>query len=871
MRIFGFIAVAVAAVELLLCFSGPMAFFRKPDLLVFPPFASQLTDEEVIELTEFVEQQIALTKSYSIITYSSLEEYHIRTDPGFEKSSLRPANYVQARSFAEEHEIERFAIGAVYAWDEAVHLSVSVWDTADGSSLRGGSYTSDSLGDMLEGIGKNGERLDFREELSVSVKGVSFTDYLILALFCFELAVGVLAILGRRPGVLVEIVCASGLILFLFAYIYALSANLDYVQRYIASRGQLRLAQSTSIEQLHAVLRYGPLLLLNSLYYVWQRLRSRRGRHLQHGNSWVHRYITRWSLAWVVIAAGLFSFSFPSAISLEGIGWLAWFALVPLLLVLMTVKPAMGIFYGVAFGTLQALILNYWHGTYDYVTLHMITIGFVVEYALLMIPLVLLIRASGKWGFLVVPLAWAFFDYLRSSGVLGYPWGLIGTTQYRFLPLIQIASVTGVWGINFIVLLCNASLAWALAASALGWKWPTIRSGSLGVPVPSDVSSSGWQRVWKRIAASARRSGMPRSLLPLAVFGGLFATCLVAGTVILAGVRSRLYGSEDVPTATVVLLQQNTDPRKREYQENNERLMAITDDALASLSHPPDLVAWPEGGFKLDIRHWSAPERKNTYWGRVVQTFIEYQRNLGTWLVTGTQDHETVVTEDGETIRRDFNSSVLLSSDGQLAGFYHKMHLVPFSEYFPFDKEKFAALYSFFETYDISDWDLGSSRVVYQHERMRFFTPVCFEDVFSDHVRRFVLQDVDLILNMSNDYWSLSPVEGRQHGIFSLFRAVENQRPVLRTTSSGYTVYIDATGQIQPGSPEPYTEGYVIARVPLPERRLTLYTRWGDWFPWMCCAVLLVFVIAKIVWVFAGSRQTIGGPLTVGSSPTIMR
>ena len=335
--------------------------------------------------------------------------------------------------------------------------------------------------------------------------------------------------------------------------------------------------------------------------------------------------------------------------------------------------------------------------------------------------------------------------------------------------------------------------------------------------------------------------------------------------------RSRLYGSEDIPTATVVLLQQNTDPRKREYQENNERLMAITDDALASLSHPPDLVAWPEGGFKLDIRHWSAPERKNTYWGRVVQTFIEYQRNLGTWLVTGTQDHETVVTEDGENIRRDFNSSVLLSSDGQLAGFYHKMHLVPFSEYFPFDKEKFAALYSFFETYDISDWDLGSSRVVYQHERMRFFTPVCFEDVFSDHVRRFVLQDVDLILNMSNDYWSLSPVEGRQHGIFSLFRAVENQRPVLRTTSSGYTVYIDATGQIQPGSPEPYTEGYVIARVPLPERRLTLYTRWGDWFPWMCCAVLLVFVIAKTVWVFAGSRQTIGGPLTVGSSPTIMR
>jgi apolipoprotein N-acyltransferase len=124
---------------------------------------------------------------------------------------------------------------------------------------------------------------------------------------------------------------------------------------------------------------------------------------------------------------------------------------------------------------------------------------------------------------------------------------------------------------------------------------------------------------------------------------------------------------------------------------------------------------------------------------------------------------------------------------------------------------------------------------------MRIATPICFEDVFSDHVRRFVVQDVDVILNMSNDYWSLSPVEGRQHGILSLFRAVENQRPVLRSTSSGYTVYIDAAGRIQPGALEHYTEGYVIARVPLPEKRFTLYTRWGDWFPIACLFSIAAF------------------------------
>ena len=133
---------------------------------------------------------------------------------------------------------------------------------------------------------------------------------------------------------------------------------------------------------------------------------------------------------------------------------------------------------------------------------------------------------------------------------------------------------------------------------------------------------------------------------------------------------------------------------------------------------------------------------------------------------------------------------------------------------------------------------------------MRIITPICFEDVFSDHVRRFVLGDADVILNISNDYWSLSPVEGTQHGLLALFRAVENQRPVLRSTSSGYTVYIDAAGRIQTGSPEPYTAGHAIAHVPLPERRLTLYTRWGDWFPLVCGAALLFYLLdLGVAWV----------------------
>jgi apolipoprotein N-acyltransferase len=311
-----------------------------------------------------------------------------------------------------------------------------------------------------------------------------------------------------------------------------------------------------------------------------------------------------------------------------------------------------------------------------------------------------------------------------------------------------------------------------------------------------------------------------------------------------------------VDSATVVLLQHNTDPRKREYKENFEKLMELTDRALHGLEATPDLVAWPEGGFKLDIRWWSTPEREKSYWGRVVRELLDYQRGLGTWLLTGTQDHKMVLNPEGDRIRHNFNATVLLDREGRITGFYHKIKLVPFSEYFPLDKEKYSGLYETFQKFDISNWGIGTERHVFQHKKMRIATPICFEDVFSDHVRRFVVRDVDVILNMSNDYWSLSPVEGRQHGILSLFRAVENQRPVLRSTSSGYTVYIDATGKIQPGALEHYSEGYVIARVPLPENRFTLYTRWGDWFPVGCLISIAAFTAwASVLWIVKRMRR----------------
>jgi len=838
LHLFGIISVIVVIIELILCFTGPIAFIPKPSLVLFPVISSTLTDDENAAVTDLIEREMAFMKSYAIVSHDFIEEYYVRTDPDFDRTKLKPNNYTDAREIASELDMERFVTASVYSNYYSCNLSINIRDVRTGDRVSYYSFTSDNFENLLKGLGKNGEVLDIQGELKNETKGVTFTDYLILSLFILQFIIGFLGILNKEPGVLTEIAWISALILFLFAFIHAQSANMDYMQRFIATKGMMHLAKSTALEELYTLLRYGPVLLINGIYYVYRSIVKSKVVNIETEH-WVYKWIANWSLPWVIISAALFALSFPSILSLDGFGFLAWFSLVPLFLILLTKSPGMGIFYGTAFGVLQALMINYWHGTYRYITLHLITIAFFVQFLVFMSILILLIKSSGKWGFLVASGAWLVFEYIRSVGILAYPWGIIGSTQYQFLPLIQIASFTGIWGISFIILLCNASLAWALAGSSFGWSWTGSNNKNL------KKFSSGLIKIIPSNLLSKVNNFS--GFMPFGIFLAVFILALFYGTTILGNMEAKLYDDPEIPSATVVLVQQNTDPRKHDYEENIKKLMDLTDEAMLSLPDKPDLVAWPEGGTELDLRYWTKPEREKSRWGKVIGAFVEYQKSMGTWLLTGTQDHEMITLETGKLKRINYNSSVLIDPQGNIKDFFHKMRLVPFSERFPLDKVKFAELYELFQNFNISNWGVGEKRVVFQHEKLRFATPICFEDVFSDHVRRFVLQDVDIILNISNDYWSLSPVEGRQHGILALFRAVENQRPLLRSTSSGYTVYIDATGRIHPGSPEPYKEGYTIAKVPLPEKKLTFYTKWGDWFPAFCRLVTIFAVLSMII------------------------
>jgi apolipoprotein N-acyltransferase len=158
--------------------------------------------------------------------------------------------------------------------------------------------------------------------------------------------------------------------------------------------------------------------------------------------------------------------------------------------------------------------------------------------------------------------------------------------------------------------------------------------------------------------------------------------------------------------------------------------------------------------------------------------------------------------------------------------------------------------YLLLQQFDVHLWEPGRERVVFRHPRFTFATPICFEDAFPDDIRRFIQAGAGLIMNISNDYWSLTEVEAKQHFINSLFRAVENRRPLLRATASGLTCSVDPQGRLLAALPY-YTEGYLLADVAIdPSPRTTFYTRHGDWFPRAAGALVLALILFSATAIF---------------------
>ena len=620
---------------------------------------------------------------------------------------------------------------------------------------------------------------------------MSTAEYLYACLLLVHVLTAAAILVFKKPSFLLlrapELLFALAGILFLFSYIYATNAYMDYVQRFMATHGNLRLAPDSSKERLTAYLRYLPLLVVDAAATWYFRSRGRRGAFTAAGSLTL---VETWALPCSIASGVLYALAAPSFIRTGGMPILAWVCLVPLLVVLENVSLPQGIFYGTLAGVIQTMISNFWLGTFNLLTLQFVTALLLLEYVPFMAASLVAFHKSRGAGYLVFPAAWIVFDWLRSQGFLGYPWGMLGSTQYSVIPLIQIAAVTGVWGVTFVVTLANSVLAWYISGRVKGVKRGWAPATALAAVLAASFTW-GAVRIWTPTGAGSR--------------GG--AAAGAPGTVRIA------------------LVQQDTDPRKDDYRDDFKILQRLTGEALSS---NPDLVVWSETAFVPNIRRWSKEDPAKYDLAALVRDFLAYQRGIGHWLLTGNDDYEFVL-RGGVQERLDYNGAVLFSPAGERVETYHKMHLVPFTEYFPF-KKQLPWLYNFLLSFDAYLWEPGHRRVVFHHPLFTFSTPICFEDSFPNDVRLFVKAGAQVILNLSNDYWSQTDTEAMQHAANAVFRAVENGRPLARAAASGLTCVVDTRGRITARSPL-YEQSFLVADIPLPAPGFTIYTMFGDWFP----------------------------------------
>jgi apolipoprotein N-acyltransferase len=462
-------------------------------------------------------------------------------------------------------------------------------------------------------------------------------------------------------------------------------------------------------------------------------------------------------------------------------------------------------------------LFNYWLSVFHPLAGLIVGIIYLFYFAVLFPLLKLALILFPRRGFILQWCIWVAYEYLRTQGFLGYSYGITGYSQWTVLPLIQIADIFGVWGVSALAVFPSAYIAAALD----GW-----------FPPPG------------RIRTFAVRERFPLGLWVLAL-----AAALVYGF-------AAPLDYSGTASARIALIQHNTDPWRggmEDYRNNYRILKRLSLEALER-EPKPDLVVWSETAFVPRI-YWHTTYRDDPESYVLVKELLDFLREQEVPFVIGNDDARRVVDATGNWERVDYNA-VMLFERGEITGLYRKLHLVPFTEHFPYQKQ-LPWVYEALRNADTHFWETGDEATVFTAGGLRFSSPICFEDTFGYLSRDFVRNGAELIVNLSNDAWSGSLPAQMQHLGMAVFRAVENRRAMVRSTASGQTCGVDPNGRIL-AMAEPFAETWLTVEVPVVQAE-TLYTRYGDlWgrlFALAAGIVLLIGIFRRIIEASKGRNQ----------------
>ncbi|HYR29141.1 MAG TPA: apolipoprotein N-acyltransferase [Thermoanaerobaculia bacterium] len=481
----------------------------------------------------------------------------------------------------------------------------------------------------------------------------------------------------------------------------------------------------------------------------------------------------------------LFAWAFPDVAQ----GWLAFVALAPLLIAIQRAKSTReSVFLGWAAQTVAWLLMVPWvvrvmshYGGLPKILgilLFAAMAAYLGLYGALFAVVVRRLRLGLRFlPWLAVPLAWAAIEFARTHLLTGFPWNLIATAIVDYTPLIQIDRFGGPYFVGAMVVFPSVVIAWWITQ-----KPPQIARVLVG-----------------------------------GVLGILFlvwwGTGLVASKLIVR--------PNATPATTAALLQPNISQEMRWDEQQvitiYQKMMAMTERAA---DNGAKVVIWPESTVPLSYT-------ETTFYRESIE---ELSKRRGIDIILGS------VATDPARPQRIWNSAFLVSS-GITIGHYDKIRLVPFGEYVPlrrvlFFAEKMVRAVGEFE-FGTNEAPLGGL--------LNYGPAICYEIVYPQITRTQIRNGANVLVTITNDAWFDGSSAPAQHLWQSRLRAIEGDRYLLRSATTGISAFIDPTGRLLESIPMG-RDGIIYAKFQ-PRTGLTPYVRFGDWFAWAAVVVVLVALI----------------------------
>jgi apolipoprotein N-acyltransferase len=481
--------------------------------------------------------------------------------------------------------------------------------------------------------------------------------------------------------------------------------------------------------------------------------------------------------------------------------WLVWIALAPLITALWfgPVHPHHPLLRKAELGYLTGLV--YFLGSLSWLTTVTVTGWFILCLYLALYPAiwagVVFVIATPRenpsssasvwlssWRNLATGLtaavAWVALEFLRGHVFTGFGWNALGIALHENIPLIQLASLTGVGGLSFLTVLSSA-----IAVA-------TVR----------------------RLMLEAR-GGKIRAHFDF--------TLTIALIVLAFGYGLRQLGGPGETTTLRVAAVQPSIPQDEKWnpafeQRIYDTLARLTDNAMAM---EPQLLLWPE-----------AATPRGFFEDPVANKFVKDYADRGNFaLMLGTLilSHEA-----------DHNAAVMLLGSEPEPQVYPKTHLVMFGEYVPF-RESFPLFAIIVGDLVPADFDAGEGPVIFHllEPRAAMAPLICFEDTLGYLGRAAANEGAQIFINLTNDGWFKRSAGSRQHAAHAVFRCAETRRPMVRCANTGITCVIDHLGRVTQTLAAPdgdtFGEGVLFAEVPIPRNPpVTFYMRFGELFSQLC-------------------------------------